>query len=100
MVKATEPKKTEAKPKERQPAAVFCPNCGVPKSTSMKLIGFLGKKKTLRFFCTSCRMKITLVAGWSPKGQGGEDFGIDVTAKDIIQGAKTTKQLIGAIKGI
>ena len=89
----------EKDPKKRQPAAVFCPNCGVPKSTSMKLAGFLAKKKRLRFYCTSCGLKITMVGGWG-KNNGQDDFGIEVDAKDIIKGAKTAKQLITAIGGM
>jgi len=96
MVKAVN-KKEDTKEK-RQPSAIFCPNCGVPRSTSMKLAGFLGKKKTLRFACPACNIRITMTAGWG-KGGKDDDFGIDLSAKDIIQGAKTTKQILGALKG-
>lgn len=96
MVKAVN--EEDEKKKNRQPAAVFCPNCGVPKSTSMKLAGFLAKKKKLRFYCTSCNLKITITSGWGKSGQ--DDFGIDVTAKDVLDGAKTGKKLIGILGGL
>jgi len=76
--------------------AVFCPNCGVPRSTTSRLETFLSQKKKLRWKCNACGVVLTMERGWPEE----EKKGVDISIKDVISTANAAKKVIGIIKSV
>lgn len=79
--------------KEKKATAIFCPSCGVPRSTKLQLETFLSQKKRLRFQCSACGIQLTFERGW-PADQSGASFSM----KDVISGTRDVVKLAQIVK--
>lgn len=81
---------------KRQPNAIYCPRCGVPRSIKNSLTTFLSRNRKLRYQCPSCGLRITITRGW-PKSKND---GVEIKTGDVSKWAKDLRSAIKLFRGV